>query len=184
MPRHRKPLDFADLHCGKGSLRLAFEGAGAECAWSYTADAMARRCYRENFGDGNIGTADDIPAHDILIANLDECASTAKRRRSAQRPHEMILDVVCLYRPLACLLAGKSDGLSTTSRAALISDLVHLGYFVHRATLDAMRFGLAQTGGRPDSAFHLDETGRLSSTNCSIRIRMIATASQTAIVRS
>ena len=146
MPRRSKPLKFADLHCGIGSLRLAFEEVGAECVWSYTADAKARRCYRENFGDDTIGTADDIPAHDILAANLDECAATAKRRRSAQRPHEMILDVVCLHRPLACLIAGKADGADATSRTVLIQDLVRLGYFVHRDRLDAMRFGLAQTG--------------------------------------
>jgi len=143
MPRRSKPLKFADLHCGIGALRLALEDVGAECVWSYTADAKARRCYCENFGDG---TADDIPAHDILVANLDECANTAKRRKSAQRPHQMVLDVVCLHRPLACLLAGKADGVSTTSRAALIEELVRLGYFVHRTALDAKRFGLPQTG--------------------------------------
>ncbi len=146
MPRHSKPLKYAEMHCGIGAMRLAFEGSGAECVWSYTADGKARRCYHENFGDSIIGTADDIPAHDILAVNLDECAATAKRRRSAQHPHAMILDVVCLHRPLACLLAGKADAVSTTSRAALINELVRLGYFVHRAKLDARQFGLPQTG--------------------------------------
>ena len=144
MPRRRKPLNFADLHSGIGSLRLALDEIGAECVWSYTADAKARRCYRENFG--TIGTATDIPAHDILVANLDECAVTAKRRKSVQHPHEMILDVVCLHRPLACLIAGKADGADATNRTVLIQDLVRLGYFVHRDRLEAARFGLAQTG--------------------------------------
>jgi len=158
MPR-RKPLKFAELHCGIGALRLAFEDVGAECVWSYTADAKARRCYRENFGDSVIGTADDIPAHDILAANLDECAATAKRRRSAQRPHEMILDVICLHRPLACLIAGKADGADATSRTALIQDLVRLGYFVHRDRLEATRFRLAQTGTTDFIAAFDRETG-------------------------
>jgi len=146
MPRNDKPLKFAELHCGIGALRLAFEDVGAECVWSYTADGKARRCYHENFGDGTLGTADDIPAHDILVANLDECANTAKRRRSAQRPHEMILDVITLHRPLACLIAGKAYGAGATSRTALIQGLVRLGYFVYRDRLEAARFGLAQRG--------------------------------------
>ena len=44
MPLRSKPLNLADLHCGIGALRLAFESVDAECVWSYTADGKARRC--------------------------------------------------------------------------------------------------------------------------------------------
>jgi DNA adenine methylase len=139
MPRRNKSLEFADLHCGIGSLRLAFEQIGGECVWSRTSDAEAARCHAENFGD--IRSADDIPAHDILVVNLDECRAVAKKQ-SARRQYDLILDVVCLRRPLACLLAGRTDTARATSSPALIDDLVRVGYFVHRATLDARLFGL------------------------------------------
>jgi len=141
MPRRSKSLEFADLHCGIGSLRLAFEqiGGECECVWSHTSDAEAARCHAENFGD--LRSADDIPVHDILVVNLDECRATAKKQ-SARRRYDMILDVVCLRRPLACLLAGRTDTARATSSPALIHDLLRLGYFVHRAMLDTRQFGL------------------------------------------
>lgn len=159
MPARRKPLKFADLHCGIGSLRLAFEGIGAECVWSFTADAQAARCYRENFGSDAVGSATDIPAHDILLANLDECRASTKRRSSARHPFDTILDVVCLRRPSACLLAGASVAANGADLRTVIDELARLGYFVYRAALDARGAGLAQAR-RTDFVVAFDrETG-------------------------
>ena len=148
MPNHRRrPLKFVDLHCGIGSLRLAFDGIGAECVWSFTADTQAARCYRENFGSDSVGSATDIPAHNILLANLDECRATTKRRASARHPFGTILDVVCLRRPSACLLAGASVAANGADLRTVIDELARLGYFVYRAALDARGAGLPQARG-------------------------------------
>lgn len=144
MPRRSKPLKFVDLHCGIGSLRLAFEGIEAECVWSFTGDSQAERCYKDNFGDGAFGSPADIPAHDVLLANLDECRGPVQPCASGRHPFEMILDVTCLRRPLVCLLAGKADGADAQSRSALIDELVRRGYFMHRVNLDARSFGIPQ----------------------------------------
>lgn len=145
MPARRKPLKFADMHCGVGSLRLAFEMIGAECVWSFTADTQAERCYRENFGDGTFHSdATDIAAHDILVANLDECRASAKRHASARHTYDTVLDIICLRRPSACLLAGVSATANGASIRTVIDELARLGYFVRRATLDARGFGLPQ----------------------------------------
>lgn len=143
MPTRRcKPLKFADLHCGVGSLRLALEQIGVECVWSFTADTQAARCYRENFGSDAVGSATDIAAHDMLVTNLDECRATTKRRAWARHPYDTILDVVCLRRPSACMLAGASMAANGADLRTVIDELARLGYFVHRAALDARGAGL------------------------------------------
>lgn len=72
----RKPLHtFIDLFAGIGGFRLAFEAAGARCAFSSEWDKMAQETYRANFGDTPHGditqiAAADVPDHDILAAGF------------------------------------------------------------------------------------------------------------------
>ncbi len=143
IPTRTKSLKIADYHCGVGSLRLAFEGI-ADCVWSFTPDEQAGRCHRENFGDRMSRTVADVPAHDILLANLDECRAAWNPRSSGRHPFDTILDIACLRRPSSCVLAGSSAAAHGEAVRRMIDELVRAGYFVQRAALDAVRFGLPQ----------------------------------------
>src|ERR1041385_652860 len=62
---------IADLFCGIGGMRLAFEQAGCRCVFSCDWDGPARKTYAANFGEtphGDIRSiaSDHIHDHDIL----------------------------------------------------------------------------------------------------------------------
>jgi DNA (cytosine-5)-methyltransferase 1 len=66
---------FIDLFAGVGGIRLAFEQAGARCAFSSEWDSYACKTYTENFGETPRGDitkikANEIPDHDILTAGF------------------------------------------------------------------------------------------------------------------
>lgn len=68
-------LRFADLFCGIGGFRIAFEGVGAECVFSCDWDKFSRETYAANFGDipyGDINSVglDEIPEFDILCGGF------------------------------------------------------------------------------------------------------------------
>ncbi len=137
---------FADLYCGIGSLRFAFETHGATCLWACPSDAESARTYQENFGDDILaGERKMIPSHDVLVANLDAAPSAKPRGRRGISPLDLFLDVLVTKRPSACLLARavKPDGCAVSTEIdAFLTELTAIGYFVHRVTLDARRFGL------------------------------------------
>ncbi len=67
---------FIDLFAGIGGMRLGFEEIGAECVFTSEWDEYSQKTYRANFGDEPIAgditnvDAEDIPAHDILLAGF------------------------------------------------------------------------------------------------------------------
>jgi len=68
---------FIDLFAGIGGLRRAMEGAGGRCVFTSEWDRFAQQTYLANFPDnrplaGDIRTvaAEDIPAHDVLVAGF------------------------------------------------------------------------------------------------------------------
>jgi DNA (cytosine-5)-methyltransferase 1 len=68
-------LKFIDLFCGIGGFRLAFDRAGAECAFSCDWDKYSQLTYEANFGvkpHGDIYSIGigNIPPHDILCAGF------------------------------------------------------------------------------------------------------------------
>ena len=69
------PYSFADLFCGIGGFRLAFERAKAKCVFSCDWDKFSQQTYVANFGQvphGDIRTIDitNIPVFDILCAGF------------------------------------------------------------------------------------------------------------------
>lgn len=69
---------FIDLFAGIGGIRHSFEGIGGECIFTSEWDSYAQKTYLANFPDsrhliaGDITKvhADDIPAHDVLLAGF------------------------------------------------------------------------------------------------------------------
>lgn len=73
--KQESKFKFIDLFAGIGGLRLAFEAVGGECIFSSEIDAFAAITYEANFGEKPAGditkiAAEDIPAHDVLVAGF------------------------------------------------------------------------------------------------------------------
>jgi len=73
--KRRDTRKFIDLFAGIGGIRLAFERAGAECAFSSEWDKFAQKTYAANYGEKPAGdiralSAADIPDFDILAAGF------------------------------------------------------------------------------------------------------------------
>ncbi len=60
-----KRITFIDLFAGIGGIRLGFESAGAECAWTNDFDKYAGITYSENFG-----------SHGLFIGDIKEVSSS------------------------------------------------------------------------------------------------------------
>ncbi len=68
-------LTFADLFCGIGGFRIAFQRAGARCVFSCDWDKHAQVTYEANFGERPHGNIHEvavaaIPHFDILCAGF------------------------------------------------------------------------------------------------------------------
>ncbi len=68
-------LKSIDLFAGIGGIRLAFQNLGVNCMFSSEWDKFSQKTYAANFGElphGDITTipANEIPAHDILLAGF------------------------------------------------------------------------------------------------------------------
>lgn len=68
---------FIDLFAGIGGVRKGFEAAGGKCVFTSEWDTYAQQTYRDNFdvdheiaGDITEVEAEDIPAHDVLLAGF------------------------------------------------------------------------------------------------------------------
>lgn len=66
---------FIDLFAGIGGIRLPFQELGGDCVFSSEWDKFAQQTYTRNFGElphGDITkiAAQDIPAHDVLLAGF------------------------------------------------------------------------------------------------------------------
>jgi DNA (cytosine-5)-methyltransferase 1 len=69
-------FSFIDLFAGIGGMRVAFEGEGGHCVFTSEWNRFAQETYRANFGDEAIAgditeiPAEEIPAHDVLVAGF------------------------------------------------------------------------------------------------------------------
>lgn len=69
---------FIDLFAGIGGIRMAFEAHGGQCVFTSEWNAFAQKTYLANFpesahsfvGDITAVDANDIPAHDVLLAGF------------------------------------------------------------------------------------------------------------------
>ena len=103
---------FIDLFAGIGGFRMAFDEAGGTCVYSNEIDKYACMTYEANFGEDPYGDitqvrAEDVPAHDILVAGFP-CQPFS-------------LAGVVKYQSL-----GREHGLKDKTKGTLFFDIVRI----------------------------------------------------------
>jgi DNA (cytosine-5)-methyltransferase 1 len=157
-PGHR--LRFADLFCGIGGFRIAFERSACECVFSCDWDRFSRQTYAANFkhspeGDIYSVAVADIPGHDILCAGFPcqpfSLAGVSKKN-SLGRKHGFddekqgnlffsIAETLDFHKPSAFILENVKNLLSHDGGRTfqIIRDTLTnmLGYHLHWQIIDA-----------------------------------------------
>lgn len=179
---------FIDLFAGIGGLRRGFESVGGECVYTSEWDKYAVQTYRANFdcrhgiaGDITAVAAEEIPAHDVLLAGFPcqpfSIAGVSKKN-ALGRPHGFACDtqgtlffdvarVLSFHRPAAFLLENvknlaSHDGGKTfaTIKQVLTEEL---GYQLHTRIVDGGAFvpqhreRVYMVGFREPNAFDWDQ---------------------------
>lgn len=151
---------FIDLFAGIGGMRTAFEKAGGKCVFTSEWDKYPAKIYEDNFGEKPAGDitkidANDIPAHDILVAGFPcqpfSIAGVSKKK-SLGRAHgfedktqgTLFFDVARIihhHRPKMFLLENvknlKSHDKGNTFKVILETLEKDLGYKVEVRIIDA-----------------------------------------------
>lgn len=153
---------FIDLFAGIGGLRRGFESIGGECVFTSEWDKFSQVTYQANFKDahsiaGDITKlgADEIPAHDVLLAGFPcqpfSIAGVSKKN-SLGRDHGFKCDtqgtlffdvarIIEFHRPKAFLLENvknlKSHDRGKTFEVIKRTLTEELGYHIEYKVLDA-----------------------------------------------
>jgi DNA (cytosine-5)-methyltransferase 1 len=156
---------FIDLFAGIGGIRMAFEGLGGRCVFTSEWDSYAQKTYTENFpgghtikGDITQVAAEDIPAHDLLLAGFPcqpfSIAGVSKKN-ALGRAHGFdcetqgtlffdIARIIAARRPRAFLLENVKNLVSHDKgrtfdviRRTLTDEL---GYHIHTRVIDGAHF--------------------------------------------
>ena len=156
---------FIDLFAGIGGMRLAFESIGGHCVFSSEWDTYAQKTYAQNFrsghaiaGDITAVDADDIPAHDVLLAGFPcqpfSIAGVSKKN-ALGRPHGFACDtqgtlffdvarIIEARQPRAFLLENVKNLLShdkgRTFEVIRRTLEKELGYHVSARVIDGAHF--------------------------------------------
>jgi len=184
----RGDFTFVDLFAGIGGLRRAMERAGGRCVFTSEWDKFAQATYHANFpdnrkieGDIRAIAADEIPAHDVLVAGFPcqpfSIAGVSKLN-ALNRQHGFlnetqgtlffdVLRILLHHRPAAFLLENvknlkSHDGGRTFDviRRKLEDEL---GYKLHSRIIDAAHFvpqhreRIVMVGFREDVPFSFDD---------------------------
>lgn len=154
-------LKFADLFCGLGGFRIAFEATGGKCVFSSDIDKAARETYRENFGEepsGDITKIDakDIPDFDVLCAGFpcQPFSLAGKRRGFDDTRGTLFFDVLRILkekRPKAFFLenvAGLTNHDKGKTIQVILDSLDEAGYYAVYKLLNAKDYGVPQNRNR------------------------------------
>ncbi|WP_210880228.1 DNA (cytosine-5-)-methyltransferase [Roseovarius autotrophicus] len=179
---------FIDLFAGIGGLRRAMEHADGRCVFTSEWDKFAQTTYHANFPDnrpieGDIRgiAAEDIPAHDVLVAGFPcqpfSIAGVSKLN-ALKRQHGFlnetqgtlffdVLRILLHHRPAAFLLENvknlKSHDRGRTFAVIRRKLEDELGYKLHTRVIDAAHFvpqhreRIVMVGFREDVPFSFDD---------------------------
>lgn len=180
------PFRFIDLFAGIGGMRLGFEAAGGRCVFTSEWNSKAQTTYRANFGDEDIAgditliAAEDVPAHDVLLAGFPcqpfSIAGVSKKN-ALGRPHGFLCEaqgtlffdvarIIAHHRPKAFLLENVKNLVSHDrgNTFRVIREVLEneLGYSIKWRVIDAKAFvpqhreRILIAGFRESSAFDFD----------------------------
>ncbi|MEQ8285825.1 DNA (cytosine-5-)-methyltransferase [Thalassospira sp.] len=153
---------FIDLFAGIGGVRRGFEAAGGKCVFTSEWDLYAQKTYRENFPDddheiaGDITRikAEDIPAHDVLLAGFPcqpfSIAGVSKKNALGRAHGFMdkaqgtlffdVLRILKHHKPAAFMLENvknlRSHNKGDTFKTILGALRDELGYHVQARVID------------------------------------------------
>jgi DNA (cytosine-5)-methyltransferase 1 len=172
--RDTKPrFRFIDLFAGIGGIRMGFEAQRGTCVFTSEWNDFSQKTYRENFKDDSVEhasgahtligdivsySAEDIPAHDVLLAGFPcqpfSIAGVSKKN-ALGRPHGFecttqgtlffdVARIIATRRPAAFLLENVKNLLShdkgRTFDVILQTLRDELGYEVHYRVIDGQHF--------------------------------------------
>lgn len=154
-----------DLFAGIGGIRLGFERHGARCVFTSEWNTWSQKTYAANFGDGHEIAGDitkieaeDIPAHDLLLAGFPcqpfSIAGVSKKN-ALGRPHGFecttqgtlffdVARIIAAKQPKAFVLENVKNLVShdkgNTFRVIMETLREELGYTVEAKIIDARHY--------------------------------------------
>ncbi|RAZ81936.1 DNA (cytosine-5-)-methyltransferase [Cereibacter johrii] len=183
-----KTFTFIDLFAGIGGLRRAMESAGGRCIFTSEWDKYAQQTYMANFPDNRLPVGDireveaeDIPAHDVLVAGFPcqpfSIAGVSKKN-ALGRAHGFedetqgtlffdVLRILMHHRPTAFMLENvknlKSHDKGRTFEVIRRKLTEDLGYTLETRIIDAGHFvpqhreRIVMVGFREATGFSFDD---------------------------
>jgi DNA (cytosine-5)-methyltransferase 1 len=183
-----KTFTFIDLFAGIGGLRRAMESAGGRCIFTSEWDKYAQQTYIANFPDNRLPVGDirevdaeDIPAHDVLVAGFPcqpfSIAGVSKKN-ALGRAHGFddetqgtlffdVLRILMHHRPAAFMLENvknlKSHDKGRTFEVIRRKLTEELGYTLETRIIDAGHFvpqhreRIVMVGFREATGFSFDD---------------------------
>lgn len=177
----KRKLKAIDLFAGIGGIRLAFQRAGFEIAYSNDSDRYACQTYRENFGeieeqDIRKVAADAMPPYNILLAGFPcQPFSVLGHKRGFNDPRGNLFFEIERFlhanKPDAFFLENvrhlkEHEGGNTFQQISIALE-GRLGYKMYAQILNGKDFGLPQNreriyivGFREDIAFSFPKPGK------------------------
>ena len=154
-------MNFIDLFCGIGGIRIAFENNGFNCVFSSEIDKNAQKTYFENFRElpsGDITKVNlyHIPDFDVLAAGFPcQPFSQAGKKLGFDDTRGTlffeIIKILSLHKP-KCFLLENVKNLKSHDKGntfSVIKDsLSNLGYHFKYEILNSKDFGLPQNRAR------------------------------------
>lgn len=154
-------IEFIDLFCGVGGIRLGMENAGFKCIFSCDINDECQKTYFENFGElpkGDIKLIDEksIPSHQILCAGFpcQPFSISGRQKGFADTRGTMFFEICRIIKeknpPVVMLenvkhLVHHDHG---NTLKTIIQNLEDLGYTVSSKVLNALDFGVPQNRER------------------------------------
>lgn len=156
-----KPIQFIDLFCGIGGIRLGMDSQGFECVFSSDINTECQRTYNENFGEKPFGditqiNEKSIPKHDILCAGFpcQPFSISGKQKGFDDTRGTLFFDICRILnekKPSVVFLENVKHLVHHNGGKTLqtiLNKLEALGYFVSWRVLNGADYGVPQNRER------------------------------------
>ena len=154
-------VNFIDLFCGIGGIRLGLERAGFNCVFSCDINAECQRTYAENFSEsphGDIFGVNEsiVPDHSILTAGFpcqpfSICGKMGGFSDTRGTLFFEICRIIEAKHPRVVMLENVKHLMYHDKKQTLgtiLSSLAELGYYAEWKLLNASEYGVPQNRER------------------------------------